>query len=307
MSFPEGISLRHLQAAVAVADHLHFGRASAALGVAQPALSHAVKVLERELGVVLFERSTRSVRLTAEGRLFVEDVRAALSFLERASARARAAGRGDVGELAVGMVGSSVRLLPPVLRAYRARYPEVAVRFAELPTARQIERLRDHTLDVGFMWPPLPAPADAELDVVPVRREPLVAVLPKGHRLAGRERVHVRALAGEPFVLFPRRLGAGLYDQIAALCRKGGFEPSAAHEATQMQTIVGLVAAGCGVSIVPASVAALGQLGAAFVTLSPAASAVELALALPKDNASPVAANFVAVVRDVTRTHKPRV
>ncbi|RZS30387.1 DNA-binding transcriptional LysR family regulator [Herbihabitans rhizosphaerae] len=296
------MELRHLRAAVAVADHLHFGRAAAALGIAQPPLSQAVKALEGELGVPLFERDTRHVRLTAAGVVFVDDARTALSMVESARTRARSAGRGDIGELVVGMVGSAaLHPLPRVVRAYRARYPDVTVRFAELPTAGQLERLRGRTLDVGFVRPPLPAPADAEFDLVPVSREPLVVALPKDHRLATRDRVHARALAGEPFVLFPRHLGAGLYDRITAVCQEAGFEPSVVQGAVQMQTIVGLVAAGCGVSIVPGSVAALAGLGTVFVKLSPATTLVELALAVPKDGLSTVAANFVAMARDVTR------
>ncbi|WP_181786116.1 LysR family transcriptional regulator [Streptomyces phytophilus] len=296
------MELRHLRAAVAVADHLHFGRAAAELGIAQPPLSQAVKALERELGVSLFDRDTRHVRLTPAGELFVADARDALAMVARAETRARSAGRGDIGELSVGMVGSTtLRLLPALLSAYRTRYPDVVVRFSELPTATQIERLRAHALDVGFVRPPLPSPAEAELVLLPVAREPLLVVLPAGHRLADRQRLHVRSLAGEPFVRFPRHLGAGLYDQITALCRHaGGFEPRVAQQAIQMQTIVGLVSAGCGISIVPGSVAALTGLGAVFAELMPAASPVELALAVPRHGVSPVAANFVAVARDVT-------
>ncbi|WP_165952376.1 LysR family transcriptional regulator [Kribbella albertanoniae] len=295
------MELRHLRAAVAVADHLHFGRAAVELGIAQPPLSQAVKALETELGVVLFERDTRHVRLTAAGEVFVADARESLSLVDSACTRARSAGRGDIGELVVGMVGSAaLHPLPAVLGPYRARYPDVTVRFAELPTAGQLERLRNRTLDVGFVRPPLPAPADAELDVIPISREPLVVALPKGHRLAARERIPVKLLAGESFVLFPRHLGPGLHDRVSALCRAAGFEPAVVQEAVQMQTIVGLVAAGCGVSIVPGSVAALTGFGTVFVKLSPATTLVELALAAPKTRLSPVVANFVAMARDVT-------
>ncbi|MFM9368436.1 LysR family transcriptional regulator [Streptomyces sp. Da 82-17] len=297
------MELRHIRAVVAVADHLHFGRAAAQLGIAQPPLSQSVKALERELGVVLFERDTRQVRLTPAGELFVADARGVLALAGQAETRARSAGRGDIGELAVGLVGSAVlRLLPAVLRAYRARRPDVVVRFHEMPTATQLERLRERTLDVGFVRPPLPGPADTEFTVVPVSQEPLVVVLPGDHRLAGRQRVHVRSLADEGFVLFPRQLGAGLHDRITALCRRsGGFEPRVVQEAVQMQTIVGLVAAGCGVGIVPGSVGSLAGLGAVFAELIPTTSPVDLALAVPRQGVSPVTANFVAVARDVTR------
>ncbi|MER5265601.1 LysR family transcriptional regulator [Actinosynnema sp. NPDC002837] len=295
------MDLRHLRAAVAVADHLHFGRAAAALGLAQPPLSQTVKALETELGVALFHRDTRNVHVTRAGEAFVADARAALSMVDAAARRARAAGRGEEGSLSIGMVGSSVlHPLPMIIREFRARYPAVALSFSVLPTVPQVERLRAAALDVGLLRPPLPGPSD-DLELVPVSREPLVAVVPNDHRLAGRRRVHVRSLAGEPFVLFPRHLGPGLHDEITALCRRGGFTPEVAQEAVQMPTIVGLVAAGCGVSIVPGSSAAQPRPEVAFLPLSPTVRLVDLAIALPVPNHSPAAANFTALARDLTR------
>jgi DNA-binding transcriptional LysR family regulator len=294
------MELRQLRAAVAVAEHLHFGRAASALGMAQPPLSQAIKTLEAELGVTLFHRSTRHVRLTAAGEAFTEDARIALSTVERAGERAKAIGRGEGGDLAIGLVGSAAGYpLPAILRAYRARYPDVRLRFTELPTAAQVDRLRAGTLDLGFLRPPLSG-VDDDLELVPLTREPLVAVLPADHRLAGRAQLPVRALAGEPFVRFPRHLGAGLYDQITEICRRGGFDPRPAQEAVQMQTIVGLVAAGCGVSIVPGSVARFGRPDVAFAQLRPVTKLVDLALARPRGGPDQVAANFVAVAVNST-------
>ena len=294
------MDLKHLRAAVAVADHLHFGHAASALGVAQPPLSQQVKALETELGVALFERTTRAVALTPAGEAFVTDARAALSMVDSAARRARAAGRGESGELVIGMVGSSVQHpLPTIVRAFRARYPDVALTFHVLPTVTQVERLRAAALDLGLLRPPLPGPAD-DLELVSVSREPLVAVLPSDHRLAGRRRLAVSTLAKEPFVLFPRALGPGLHDEITALCRRGGFTPDVRQEAVQLPTVVGLVAAGCGVSILPGS-AAQPRPEVVFVPVSPLVRLVDLAIALPRANRSVVAANFTALARDLTR------
>lgn len=294
------MDLKHLRAAVAVAEHLHFGHAAAALGVAQPPLSQQVKALETELGVTLFERTTRAVALTPAGEAFVADARAALSMVDSAARRARAVGRGESGELVIGMVGSSVQHpLPTIIRAFRARYPDVALTFHVLPTVTQVERLRAAALDLGLLRPPLPGPAD-DLELVSVSREPLVAVLPSDHRLAGRRRIAVSTLAKEPFVLFPRALGPGLHDEITALCRRGGFTPGIAQEAVQLPTIVGLVAAGCGVSILPGS-AAQPRPEVVFVPVSPLVRLVDLAIALPRANRSVVAANFTALARDLAR------
>jgi DNA-binding transcriptional LysR family regulator len=293
------MDLKHLRAAVAVADQLHFGRAAAALGVAQPPLSQTIKALENELGVPLFERDTRNVRLTRAGEAFVGDARTALALVDSASRKARAAGRGETGDLSIGMVGSSVQHpLPMIIKRFRARYPDVRMTFSVLPTMVQVEQLRTAALDVGLLRPPLPGPAD-DLELVPISREPLIAVLPSDHPLAVRQHLHVRSLACEPFVLFPRALGPGLYDEITALCRRGEFAPEVAQEAVQMQTIVGLVAAGCGVSIVPRS-AAQARPEVVFVPLRPTTRLVDLALAMPTAGRSALATNFAALARDLT-------
>jgi DNA-binding transcriptional LysR family regulator len=294
------MDLKHLTAAVAVADHLHFGRAAAALGVAQPPLSQQVKALEAELGVTLFERTTRTVHITPAGEAFVAEARAALSMVDSAARKAKAAGRGETGELSIGMVGSSVQHpLPKIIRAFRARYPAVTLSFHVLPTVTQLARLRTSVLDVGLLRPPLPGPAD-DIELVSVSREPLVAVLPSDHRLATQRRIVVSTLKDEPFVLFPRALGPGLYDEITALCRRGGFIPSVEQEAVQLPTIVGLVAAGCGVSILPGS-AAQPRPEVVFLPVSPLVRLVDLAIALPSRDRSATAVNFTALARDVTR------
>lgn len=295
------MDLRQLRAAIAVAEHRHFGRAANTLRMTQPALSQAVKQLETHLGIALFDRDTRHVTINPAGEEFLGQARDALSLLETAATRARAAGRGEAGALAIGMVGSAMLApIPRVLRTYRHHYPQVQVSFTELTTAGQVEQLRAGTLDVGFLRPPLPAPANTELELTTVSREPLLAALPTDHRLARRRRVPLRALANEPFVRTPRHLGAGFYDQITALCRQAGFEPHVAQEAVRMDTITGLVASGFGVSIVPSSVARRPTADVIFAHLSPNPAPIELALAHPARNHSPLVANFVALVQDLT-------
>lgn len=301
------MELRQLRAAVALAAHRHFGRAAAGLGITQPALSQAIKSLERELGVRLFDRDTRHVTPTEACEEFVAETGGALSRLDNAGTRARAAGRGEAGSLAIGTVGSAgLAPIPLVLRAYRVRYPRVHVSFAELTTAGQTDRLLVGDLDVGFLRPPLPAPAADELELTTVAAEPLLLVLPRGHRLAGRSRVPLRLLADEPFVRTPRHLGPGMYDKISALCRDAGFEPRVTQEATQIQTIVALVGAGFGVSIVPGSAADTGaQQPVVFARPSPAVPPVELALARRTGERSPIVANFVAIATAVATGSAP--
>ncbi|RJL35534.1 LysR family transcriptional regulator [Bailinhaonella thermotolerans] len=287
------MNLQQLRYAVALAEELNFGRAALREGVRQPPFSQQIARLEEELGVRLFERTTRQVRLTPAGEAFVAGARASLAHAEQAAESARRVGRGEAGRLVVGFVGSATNLtLPRVLRRFRARHPGVQVELRELPTAQQAEELRQGLLDVGLLHAPLAGPAAEVLTTRTVAREVLLAALPSDHPHAARASLPPSALAAEPFVMFPRRYGPALHDQITAVARAAGFEPRIVQEAVQMQTIVGLVAAGIGVSIVPASVARLRRADVAFRPLSPAARAVTLDLAWRTGDPNPLVRNF---------------
>jgi DNA-binding transcriptional LysR family regulator len=287
------MNLQQLRYAVALAEELSFGRAALREGVRQPPFSQQIGKLEEELGVRLFERTTRQVRLTAAGEAFVAQARTSLAHAELAAEAARRAGRGEAGRLAIGFVGSATNLtLPRVLRRFRARYPGVQVELRELTTAQQAEELRQGLLDVGLLHAPLAGPAAEVLSTRTVARELLLAAVPSGHPLAARAPLPVSALAGEPFVMFPRRYGSALYDRITAVARAAGFEPVIVQEAVQMQTIVGLVAAGIGVSIVPESVARLRRGDVVFRPLSPATRVVTLDLTWRTGDQNPVVRNF---------------
>ncbi|GAA3674797.1 LysR substrate-binding domain-containing protein [Nonomuraea antimicrobica] len=287
------MNLQQLRYAVALADELNFGRAAQREGVRQPPFSQQIGKLEEELGVRLFERTTRQVRLTPAGEAFVAQARTALAHAELAVEAARRVGRGEEGRLAIGFVGSATNLtLPRVLRRFRARYPGVQVELRERTSAQQAEELREGLLDVGLLHAPLAGPAAEVLSTRTVARELLLAALPTGHPLAARAPLPTSALAWEPFVMFPRRLGSALYDQVIGVARAAGFEPRVVQEAVQMQTIVGLVAAGMGVSIVPESVARLRRGDVVFRPLSPATRVVTLDVTWRTDDPNPLVRNF---------------
>jgi DNA-binding transcriptional LysR family regulator len=289
------VELRHLRYFVAVAEELHFGRAAARLHLAQPPLSRQIRQLEVELGVPLFERSKRHVRLTDAGAVFLVEARAVLAAAEQAAQAARRAARGEVGQLTVGFIGAaSYSVLPGIVQAFRARYPSVELVLHEMTTAEQLAALRDGQLGAGLVRPPV---ADPVLAATTVLREPLVVALPAAHPLAAQRRVAVAALAGEPWVLFPRRLAADLYDQILALCEGAGFRPRLAQEAVQMQTVVRLVGAGVGVSLVPRSAESLHSAGVAYRPLRGAAAEVEMAVAWRRDEESALLRQFLDVAR----------
>jgi DNA-binding transcriptional LysR family regulator len=292
------VELRHLRYFVAVAEELHFGRAAARLHLAQPPLSRQIQQLENELGVRLFERGKRRVALTDAGAVFLDHARAVLAQADAAVEAARGAARGEAGKLTVGFIGAaSYSVLPGIVQAFRTRVPDAELVLQELTTAEQLAALRAGQLRAGLVRPPV---ADATLAAETILREPLVVALPAGHPLAAQRRLALAALAAEPWVLFPRRLAADLYDQIVALCERAGFRPRLAQEAVQMQTVVRLVGAGGGVSLVPRSVRTLHSAGVAYRPLRDGPATVEMAVAWRRDDESPLLRQFL----DVARTTK---
>jgi DNA-binding transcriptional LysR family regulator len=289
------LELRHLRYFVAVAEELHFGKAAERLGIAQPPLSQQIQRIERDLGVQLFDRSKRQVRLTAAGRTLLEQARPVIALAEQATVATREAGAGRRGSLAIGFVGSATyRALPAVIRRYRDQFPDVSLQLRESTTAEQVEALSNRTIQAGFVRPPV---TEAGLVLETILQEGLAVALPEGHQLAVSAEIAPGDLAGETLVMFPREQGPGFYDQIIALCRVAGFSPQIGQTATQMQTIVALVAAGLGIAIVPESVADLRRPGVVYRPLEGTYAPVELALVWREDDNSPALARFLEVAR----------
>ncbi len=280
------MELRHLRYFVAVAEELHFRRAAERLHVSQPPLSQQIRALERELGVELFSRNRRRVELTAPGRALLGRAREILAAVDDAVETTRRVARGEAGELAVGFVGSAMYgALPDVLREFRGMRPGVALRLRELPTGAALDALAEGRIDVGVVRP---AQVDAGIALDVVAREAVVVALPEAHRLAGRRRLALRDLAGEDFVLLARREAPGLRAAIDAL----GAEPHEVQEVAEVRTVLGLVAAGVGVSLVPEAVAGAERAGVRFLPLAGRAPTVDLALAWREDDGSPALAAF---------------
>jgi DNA-binding transcriptional LysR family regulator len=283
------VGLRQLRYFLAVAEELHFGRAAERAGVAQPALSQQIRGLERALGVKLFARSTRSVELTEAGAALVRHARVALAEVEEGAEAARRAARGERGHLRVGFVESAaIAVVPAAVRRFRARHPEVRLTLRELGVGPQLEGLASGVLDVGFVRPPIEAEG---LRLRTVVEEPFVAAVASGHPLAGRRRIAVEALAREPLIVLSRDVVPGLYDQAVALQQGHAQAAHLAQEATSFQAVLGLVAAGLGVSILPDSVRGLGRAGVAFIGLAGSPTTTILAAAR-EDDASPLTAGF---------------
>ncbi len=246
------MELRHLRYFKAVATELHFGRAAEKLHIAQPPLSKQIQDLEAELGFELFNRTKRSISLTPAGQAFLGEVTQIFQQLDRAIDISRKTSRGELGQISIGFVGSATyNILPVMLQQFRDRYPHVQIELHELTTDRQLIWLREGRIDIGLIRPPV---IGVDFASQIIFQESLVVVLPIDHHLAELDAIELSSLATESFILFPRQLAPGLYDPIIAICQAAGFSPQVVQECIQMQTIVSLVSANMGVSILPESI-----------------------------------------------------
>ncbi len=244
--------------AVAVAEELNVTRAAQRLGIGQPPLSQQIHDLEEELGVNLFRRIPRGVELTAAGRAFLPEARAALAAADRAREVARQASLGEAGSLALGLTGSAAfnEVVSVAIRAFRDRYAGVLLTLDEMNTMRLPALLARQELDAAFVRPgPPDAPSLPGLEIYRLSDEPMLVALPRRHRLAGQERLTLRELAEEPMIMFPQAIGISLYNEVITACARAGFVPRQGQVAPQISSVVNLVAVGLGASIIPASVA----------------------------------------------------
>ncbi len=291
------MELRHLRYFIAVAEELHFGRAAERLGISQPPLSQQIQALEEEIGARLFERTNRRVELTDAGRLFLDESRQVLAQVDKAVLLARRAHLGELGELKIGFTSSApfTSTIPSSIHAFRKAYPDVHLDLQEMSSRQVLKALLEESLQVGVIRP-LALP-DA-VHWVELFREPRVAVLRADHpRAAGSEDgLAIAALAEEPFVFFPRSYGTGLYDQVIALTRQAGFSPRIAQEASEAMTIIGLVSAGLGVSILPASFRRTRVDGVVYRTLSDPEATTAVWLVRRQNEGSPLALSFIDLV-----------
>lgn len=295
------IELRHLRYFVAVADELHFGRAAERLGMSQPPLSQQIRQLEDEMDVRLFLRDSRRVALTEAGRAFLTEARAILARVDEAVEQARRAQRGETGELRIGMTRATPLSpqIPAAIFAFRRQSPAVHLHLLEMNTLQQIDALLDHRLDLGIIRKRALPEALASQALF---RDPLAVVLREDHpALASLEPQHpalpLRLLAQEPFVTFDRSAGAGIHDQVIALCSRAGFTPRIAQEAREPSTIIGLVSAGLGVSILPASCEHIRVEGVRFVPLADRDAASDVHVAYRRDEHSARVRRFVELLR----------
>ena len=288
------MELRHIRYFLAVAEERHFTRAAAKVGIGQPPLSQQIKDLEGEVGAALFHRLAHGAELTEAGKAFLAGVKEMPLIAERATMAARRAARGETGSLRVGFTSTATFnvVVPSAIRSFRRAYPDIDLTLEEANTTPLVTGLREGTLDAVFLRP---GTSDTgELQLRRLSEEPMVVALPKRHSAAGQQEIDLALLKDDPFLLFPREVAPTIYDTVVDACRKAGFEPIIGQVAPHFTSIVNLVAAELGVSIVPASMMQVRVTGIAYRQIAGQSPTTRLALAYRRGETSPVVRNFIA-------------
>ena len=249
------MEFRQLRYFVTVAQELHFGKAAERLDITQPALSKQIRVLETKIGVELFTRTKRTVNLTPAGEVFLIQAQQLLQQADQAIALARRTALGEMGRLTIGFTPTATyTVLPELISRFQSRYPQVEIEMLELATEAQVTALNQNEIDLGFLHPPIDSRG---LEIYPLLSEEFVAVLPPQHHLVSKQSLSIQDLAPESFILHPRSEGKFLYDEFCKLCRQVGFKAKIVKEVGSHQTRVCFVAAGMGITFIPAGLQTL--------------------------------------------------
>lgn len=286
------IELSHLRHFLVLAEELHFGRAAARLHMTQPPLTRQIQALESRLSCRLLERNSRSTQLNPAGELLRDRARAIITDADELFARLQSAGRGEEGPLTVATAPSlMLGELPGVIRRFRAAYPRVSFRLAETASSAILQAVGTGAADAGFVRG---RDKSANIAAYATWKEPMTAILPPGHMLAGEKTLRMKQLQGEAFVFFPRHLGPSFFDEIATQCQRAGFILTVAQEARQWSSIISLVSAGIGVSVCPASMTELMPRGVTYVPLPGVRTTARLIIRRGGE-ANPILAHFLRI------------
>ena len=293
IGFSTAMELRHIRYFLAVAEEQNFTRAAARVGIGQPPLSQQIKDLETEVGAPLFHRIPQGAELTEAGRAFLEHVRVIPVQAERATRAAQRAARGEIGSLRVGFVGSAPfnRVMPATIRSFRRAYPDVEMSFEESNAMRLIVSLEDGELDAAF-FRANESPSD-DLQIRLLSEERMVVALPATHPAAKSVEIDLVRLRNDALILIPRDVGPSLFDTVMLACRQAGFEPILGQSAPQLSSVVSLVAAELGFSMVPESMRQLQLTGVTYREVTGDAPLTRLALAYRRGETSKIVRNFV--------------
>lgn len=291
------VELRHLRYFTAVAEHGGIGRAAQVLHVAQSAISEQIRDLESELGVSLFDRKNRRIRLTYHGEQFLKDARAVLAAADHAVANVQKSIQGEIGTLTIGFfVGGTGNFFSSVIKEFRHRFANVQVLLVEMAPGMQHRGLETGAIDIAFTRPVQPAYATL-LRSEHFRTEPIYAVLLRSHPLAAKRRIFLRELADELFILNDRSHSPATFDKVITLCAEAGFSPKIGSTATVSPGLIALVEAGEGVAILPEGSKRLGSEEVVFVPLADRTASIDLVIAWSPQYETPVVRSFLELAR----------
>jgi DNA-binding transcriptional LysR family regulator len=285
-----------------LAEELHFGRAAERLGIAQPALTQQIQALEREIGVQLFSRTKRSVRLTISGQVMLSEAVRTLQQVERTLLVVKQAGRGQLGHIEIGFVGSAVftGVLSRAIARYHESNPMVEFRLNELGILPQLQDVASGRLDIGIIRLPI-KPLVPELAVSAIYRDPIILAIPARHPLAKLKAVPAGRLRNEPFVAVQIQEGVGFNAQVAELCAVAGLTPQITQRAGQFTALAGMVAGGLGLAFVPSSVKNLKIPDVVYRPLANSDQKSDLAMVHRKSERAPVLLSFIKELKEAAR------
>ncbi len=287
------IENRHLRYFIVLAKTLHMTRAAEQLHLAQPGLTQNIQQLEEELGVLLIRRTGRKLSLTAAGQVFLKQAELSIQQFELAKIAAQRAGRGEMGEVAIGFGSTAgLHVVPQVVKTFREKYPDVQVSLHELGAEAQLAALRSGDIDVAIAYA-LPNPEFHWKEMTP---ESLVALLPADHPLAQNESVAFKDFINDTLVLPSANIATVLYNAIIGECADAGFKPKSIQEVYTAQTAIGMVAAGLGISILPGSIRKITREGVVVRSLRNTRLEVRLLLLWKRDDISPVVKNLLQCI-----------
>ncbi len=290
------MEIRVLRTFVAVARMQGFSAAARQLNTVQPAVSRQISDLESELGVSLFNRSTRDVRITAAGEMLLKEAEEILAHEDRARKLVQRAGRGQLGRLRIGFLGSACQsFLPRLVWRYSAEYPDVQISLSEMPAVDQLQALNEGRLDISLARG-LQSSAPERIRSIDVYTDRLMAFVPQSHPLASEKRISLEELANEPFVLYNRSGSTTLFDLAISVCRTAGFSPEIIQQANTMQTMLTSVASCLGVAIAPACVCKLDMTGCRGLQFRERMPPIPFKLHYQSSDAEPTTAAFVQLV-----------
>lgn len=289
------MELRQLKYFIAVAEELHFGRAAESLHLSQPALSKQIQSLEDSLKIQLLERTKHYCRLTMAGKKFLETARRILQEMEEGIQITRQVADGQMGKVRVGFTEATLySLAPNIFKTYREHYPQVDLILTSGGTENNVEALRTHRIDLGFVYLPIREPS---LSVYPLYEEHYIAAIPSCHRLARQKQISLQSLANEPLIFYPRSLAPILYAHFIQCCEQAGFLPNIVQEAEPSQTSLGLASAGVGITFVLSAMQNLSARGVVYRPLIGNFLTLKLALAWRGGESSPAVHEFIKVLR----------